>query len=219
MSVVNPLLRFMVRHPALTAVAGGGAITASDLQRHAEQVEAETMRNRLGVPGGKFVYSEFDEFTNRKKYLAEKVAFLKSAAHPSADPIDPAGILIGERGFLAGAGSETAKQVIKGLTGGVGRAARKFKEKVVLEPKREKILEEIVTEDPVVSTYEKESPGAAAKAYSSMRRFAPELSTDPNVVAAYLREAAQTGGTTNYLTIKQLAETEAAINRAQGREV
>jgi len=213
MPSISPLLRFMVRHPALTAGTGGTAVLASNLGDRAQKLEAEIMRNRLGAPGGKFVYSEFNKFAARKKFLTEKTAFSKLAAE-----FDPVESLVGDKGFLGGAGSETARQIIQGVSGGVGRAARKVKDKIVLEPKREKILEEVVTDDPVVSVYEKESPGAAEKAYSSMRRFAPELSTDPNVVAAYLREAAQTGGAANYMTIKQLAETEAAINKAQGRQ-
>jgi hypothetical protein len=202
----------MVKHPALTAAAGGGAVAATELQGHSEKLEAEIMRNRLGSPGGKFVYSELDEFASRKKYLAEKTAFLKTSEERSFDPARSVG-----EGFMSGAGGETAKQLIQGVAGGVGRAARGIKNKVVLEPKREQLLRELLEEDPVIADYEKESPGTAEKAYSSMRRFAPELSTDPNVVASYLREAAQTGGAANYMTIKQLAETEAAINKAQGR--
>jgi hypothetical protein len=200
------LLKFMVKHPVLTAGVGGGAYASTQLGQHAEKVEAELMRNRLGAPGGKFVYSELQEFEAKKKHLSEKVAFLKTAEGEFAGA------------FVGGAGGETARQVIQGVSKGVGRAANKIRDRVKLEPQREKILQQLIEEDPTVSTFEKESPGSSAKAYASMRRFAPELSTDPNVVAAYLREAAQTGGAANYMTIKQLAETEAAINKAQGRE-
>ena len=209
MSTVSPLFKFLARHPAIAAAGVGGTIAAQDLGERGEQLETEIMRNRLGSPGGKYVYSSFEKFAERKKFLGEKLTFYKRA---DADvPAQLVGSLAG------GAGGETAKQVIQGLTGGVQRAARAIKDKAVLEPQRERILKEIVEEDPTVSAYESEAPGSAEKAFSSMRRVAPQLSTDPNVVAAYLREAAQTGGTTNYLTIKQLAETEAAINKAQGR--
>jgi hypothetical protein len=50
----------------------------------------------------------------------------------------------------------------------------------------------------------------------TMSRFAPELSTDPNVVTSFLRETAQTGGTMNHVMVKQLAEAEAAIQSAKG---
>jgi len=40
---------------------------------------------------------------------------------------------------------------------------------------------------------------------------APTLSMDPNVVTSFLREAAQTGGSINYMTLKQLAEAENAV--------
>lgn len=207
---LNPLLRFMVKHPALTATAGAGAILSGDIGDRAERLEAEIMRNRLGAPGGKFVYSELNKFAERKKYLEKKTSFVKKADDATiADAV--------ARAAAGGAAGATASKLMEGLSAGASRAARKVKDKLVLEPKRERILEELTAEDPVISVYEKESPGSAQQAYSSMRRFAPELSTDPNVVAAYLREAAQTGGAANHMMIKQLAETEAAINKAQGR--
>lgn len=221
MAGATPLFRFLLKHPAFTAAAGGGALAVGSLQDRADQLEAEIMRNRLGAPQGKFVYAELAEFSSRKKFLSEKTAFIKAAQgdtdYDTSQDFNPQQLLGGS--FLRGVGGETARQIIEGTGRGVGRSARKIKDKLVLEPQRQRILEEVITEDPVVSVYEKESPGAAARAYASMRRFAPELSTDPNVVAAYLREAAQTGGAANYMTIKQLAETEAAINKAQGRNV
>ena len=185
MTRISTLLSLAARHPALTATVGGGAIVANQLDDRAKKLEAEIMRNRLGAPGGKFVYSELDKFASRKKFLAEKTAF------EEPDSFNPVSSLV------RGAGSETAKQIIQGVAGGVGRAARKVKDKVVQEPKRKKILRELVVDDPVVSMYEEENPGSAERAYSSMRRFDPEMSTDPNVVAAYLIEAAQKGVATN----------------------
>ncbi len=203
---VSSLFRFMVKHPVATAAVGGGTLMSKELKTRGQKLEAEIMRNRLGTPGGKFVYSEFNEFATRKKFLNEKTAFVKCANESSI--VDA---------LAQGAAKGTATQLVDGVIQGAGRAARKIKDKMVLEPKREQILADLIEEDPVVSEYETGNPGATAKAFSSMRRFAPELSTDPNVVSAYLREAAQTGGAANYMTIKQLAETEAAINKAQGR--
>jgi hypothetical protein len=54
------------------------------------------------------------------------------------------------------------------------------------------------------------------KVYASMVSVAPTLSLDQNAVISFLREAAQTHGALNYMTIKQLAETEKAINETQG---
>jgi hypothetical protein len=48
-----------------------------------------------------------------------------------------------------------------------------------------------------------------------MVSVSPTLSMDRNVVTTFLREAAQTQGSINYMTIKQLAETEKAINEAR----
>ncbi|RLC86820.1 MAG: hypothetical protein DRJ03_07635 [Chloroflexi bacterium] len=168
---------------------------------HAQKLESEIMRNRLGSSGAKYVYAELDALDRRTEAASTKLAFYKAA----------------NTGLVEGLGKGIGSETAKGLRNVVVSAGRKIRDRVVLEPKREKILDEVLGSDPTVSAYEEESPGAAAKAYSSMRRFAPELSTDPNVVASYLRESAQTGGATNYLTIKQLADTEAAINKAQGR--
>ncbi len=41
-----------------------------------------------------------------------------------------------------------------------------------------------------------------------MKRFAPTLSSDPNAVRSFLREAATSGAGVNYNTIKLLAEAE-----------
>ena len=200
------MLGTALRHPALLLALGGGAVVASNLRQQGRELESEIMKNRLGAPGAKFVYAEFDNFAGRKRHLAEKLAFSKEA-----DETAVGDVIV--KGLAGGAAGES----VRGLRDVVGGAARKVKDRLVLEPRREKILEQILTEDPTVSAYEEESPGSAAQAYSSMKRVAPELSTDPNVVLSYLREAAQTGGSTNYMTIKQLAETEAAINKAKGR--
>jgi len=195
------MLGTVVKHPAVALGLGGGTLAMAASKGHAQKLESEIMRNRLGSSGAKYVYAELDALDRRTEAASTKLAFYKAA----------------NTGLVEGLGKGIGSETAKGLRNVVVSAGRKIRDRVVLEPKREKILDEVLGSDPTVSAYEEESPGAAAKAYSSMRRFAPELSTDPNVVASYLRESAQTGGATNYLTIKQLADTEAAINKAQGR--
>lgn len=206
-SSLREMLSTVVKHPVLALGLGGGALAATTAKGHAQKLESEIMRNRLGSSGAKYVYAELDALDQRTKLASEKLAFYKMAEGGGVGDL-----------VIGGAAKGVGSEAVKGLKNVITGAGRKIRDRVVLEPQREKILDEILVSDPTISAYEKESPGAAAKAYTSMRRFAPELSTDPNVVASYLREAAQTGGATNYLTIKQLADTEAAINRAQGKE-
>ena len=48
-----------------------------------------------------------------------------------------------------------------------------------------------------------------------MARYAPELSTDPNIVTAFLRHAAMSGGPIDHTMVKGLAEAEMAVQKAQ----
>lgn len=207
-TAVQRLLGMATEHPALLVSVGGGVLAASALKEHGQQLEKEIMQNRIGSPAAKYTYAELDALDARTERIAQKLAFYKVATGGSSDIVDA---------VIQGTAKSVGTEGVKGVGGLLASAGRKIRDRVVLEPQRELILDEILVSDPTISAYESESPGESARAYASMRRFAPELSTDPNVVASYLREAAQTGGATNYMTIKQLAETEAAINRAQGR--
>ena len=71
--------------------------------------------------------------------------------------------------------------------------------------------------DPIVSIQERANPGSTIQAYSTMVKFAPTLSTDPNIVTSFLRETSQSEGGLNPLTVKQLADTEQSVNKALGR--
>ena len=123
-------------------------------------------------------------------------------------------------------GGDVVRGVATGVTEaglqGIGRmlggAARSIKERLVLNKKREKIVDEITENDPYVSVFEQESPGSTIKAYSTMVRTAPTLSLDPNVATAFLRNSAQTGGVMDFATIKLLADAESAVNHATGKD-
>lgn len=51
-------------------------------------------------------------------------------------------------------------------------------------------------------------PEAMVSTFGTLRSFAPNLATDPNIVRSFLREAATSGGGINYSTIGVLAKTE-----------
>jgi hypothetical protein len=64
-------------------------------------------------------------------------------------------------------------------------------------------------EDDVLSQAD---PQQLSEAYHTMVRFAPTLATDKNAVKTFLRESVLYGTGPNHVAIKQLAETERAVN-------
>lgn len=202
---------------AATVGAVGALGTAAALpraDREGRKLEAEIMQNYTGAPGGKFVYGELDEFATRKRYLGEKVAMCKMA-----DGLPTYGDLVGagETGFASGLGKGIAQSGVEALGKLIRGTARSVKERMVLDKRREAIVDHIMQFDPIVSVQERVNPGSTIQAYSTMVKFAPTLSTDPNVVTSFLREASQSEGGINPLTVQQLAKTEEAINKALGR--
>ena len=210
-------------HPVATVGIAGTGVAVNNGLDSAEGVEQDILNNRTGAPMGHFVYAELDRFEQRKGYLDEKLAFEKGAGtvfnhQLQNDPADH-GIAWGPTGgteLAGGFGKAVGQQTVGGIASLLGSVADKLRDAMVLAPKREAIFEHLVQHDPVISQYEASQPGSAARAFMSMSRFAPELSTDPNVVTSFLRETAQTGGTLNHVMIKQLAEAEAAIQAAKG---
>jgi len=212
--------RFAAKHPVLTAGTAGVGVAGYGTLQHAKAEEQAIRDNYAGAPMGKYVFAELERFEDRKGYLDEKLAFEKVAVVFGGERDEKGGIAwaptIGAD-LSGGFGKAVGQQTVGGIASLLGSVADSLRDKIVLAPKREAIFTHLVQHDPVISQYEASQPGSAARAYMSMSRFAPELSTDPNVVTSFLRETAQTGGTLNHVTIKQLAEAEAAIQAATGR--
>jgi len=212
--------RFAVKHPLLTAGAAGAGVVGYGTMQHAKAEEQAIRDNYAGAPMGKYVFAELERFEERKGYLNEKLAFEKVAVVFRDEMKSNGGIAwaptIGAD-LSGGFGKAVGQETIGGLASLLGSVADSLRNKIVLAPKREAIFAHLIQNDPVIAQYEASQPGSAARAYMSMSRFAPELSTDPNVVTSFLRETAQTGVTLNHVTIKQLAEAEAAIQAATGR--
>lgn len=201
------LLQFLKRHPAPAVAAGGLYLAAPELKQQAKTVENQIMANQLGSPYGKYVFASLDTFEEKKANLDNRLAFVKKAE-------DGPGTFQG--GLMKGFGSEAAKAGIGGIVGLLRGAGRKLKNTLYLDNRRHQLVENIVDNDPIISVFERENPGQSYNAYSTMASVAPTLSLDPNVVTSFLREAAQTGGPLNHLTVKQLAEAEHAVGKAQG---
>jgi hypothetical protein len=214
------VLNTVKNHPYATAGLVGGGVAVNEGLNHAEGLRQEILDNRTGAPMGHYVYAELARFEERKSYLDEKLAFEKNAAPIFNSNLDTGqGVAWGPTmgsDLSQGFGKAIGMQTVGGIATLLGAVADKLRDKMVLSPKREAIFEHLVRHDPVIAQYEASNPGSAARAFMTMSRFAPELSTDPNVVTSFLRETAQTGGTMNHVMVKQLAEAEAAIQSAKG---
>ncbi len=203
------LLSFLKKHPAIVAGGAGVGLGATELRTPAHHVENTIMREYLGAPGAKYSSCHImEKFAERKMELAAKVSFEKIAGDPT----------FGGQ-FVEGAGKGMGGGVVSEGLGAlrrlIGTAAQSISNRFVDEPKREKLVQQVLKHDPVISTAERESPGQALQAYQTMKQVAPALSTDPNVVQSYLRNAALSGGPIDFQTVRGLADAETSIQRAR----
>jgi hypothetical protein len=201
------------RNPGKSVLALGGVAgliaALPKAKQEAQNLQNGMMESYMRTPGGKYVYAELEKFAERKRYMGEKVASVKVAygeerAAPLFGDMVAGKFQEGLGTGIANAGLSAIGKLIRGTTRGV-------KERLFLDKQREQIIDHLVQNDPIVSVMERANPGMAIKAYASMVRFAPSLSLDPNVVTAFIREASQSSGGINPLTIQQLAQTEKAI--------
>ncbi len=197
------------KHPALIAGGVGVGLGAANMRGNAQRVENDIMREYVGAPGAKYSSCPImEKFAERKLLLSAKTQYEKQAADAA----------FGDS-FVQGAGQQTGKGVIStgidALRRLIGSAAQSISERFIQDPRREKIVQEVVKTDPTISSAERENPGQAYQAYRTMRRFAPALSTDPNVVTSFLRNSALSGGPMDFQTVRGLADAETSIQRAQ----
>ena len=205
--LVNRVPKIVTKHPVLTAGAIGTGIAASEIDRRARDTESTIMREQMGAPGSK--YAETVKTSALQAYHQACQGNTKEALDFSSIT-EHAG-----EGIGAGAGKAVATEGIGGLTSLLRNIFLKAKDKTIDEPKRQKIVSNLLEQDPIVSSYERESPGGPQQAFSSMSRWAPELSTDANIVRSFLRQAAQTGGTLDYPSLKALTDAETSALKAR----
>lgn len=202
------------KHPVGATVVGGGAIAAGNAYGPAAtELESEFMRNRLGAPDAKFVYAQ--------EKVAEQLVslFVKEATSPASSPTTFNSFWSeGVKGLGKGVGVGLGAAGVLVLTDILRKAGRGLSQKLLYDHKRKDLLREILVSDPIISTFEENNPGMVLRIYASMVTVAPTLSMDRNAVTSFLREAAQTHGAVNYMTIKQLADTEKAILGTTGDE-
>jgi hypothetical protein len=225
--------KFIKKHPALVAGGVGVGYGASQLRKPVHQLEGSIMREYVGAPGAKYSSADLEKFAERKKFLDVKLAFEKVGGKAAMMPpiyINPPPQDINvnmppkppqnwttafTQGLGGGVGGGIAAEGIGAIRRLLGMTAQSINERLIQDPTRKKIVQTAVSEDPDVKTLEKQQPGSAARAYSTMARYAPELSTDPNVVTAFLRHAAMSGGPVDHTMVKGLAEAETAVQKAK----
>jgi hypothetical protein len=215
MGLLKGIVKMPVKHPiASLGLVGTGASIAAGV-KPAEELEGEIMKNYTGTPGGKYVYAELEVVAARKSFLEKKTAFEKSAFEPRLT----GGALFGHsltEGLGMGIGKSVGQagiDIIRALVTGVGNSARLGP--TTLNQQQKMLVARIVQSDPMLHTFNAENPGILENAYTTMVHTAPHVSEDPNVVLSFLREASQTGGTINYMTMKHLAEAEKAFMEAR----
>jgi hypothetical protein len=205
---------FAKKHPVPVMFTAGTGIGVARAETPYNQAQDEIMREYLKAPGAKYSSCTLlDQFTERKMYLSSKVAFEKKATLP--DEKQPSFDQTLTTSTSSAVGKGVVNEGIAALRRLIGASAQTIADRFVAEPKRKKIVNEVIRKDPVIHSAERENPGQVAQAYGTMKRFAPTLSTDPNVVTSFLRNTALTGGPMDFQTIKGLADAEAAVQRAK----
>lgn len=207
------LIETVQRHPVASTIGAGTLAAAGTAYGpRATELESEFMKNRLGAPDGKFVYAT-EKVAQKIEAMFVKEAVGGVDVNPSTwNTVWRKGLESMSSGVGAGVGGAG----VLVLTDILRKAGRGLSQKLVYDNKRKDMLRTILASDPIISTFEAQNPGMCLKVYASMVSVAPTLSLDPNAVTSFLREAAQTHGAINYMTIKQLAETEKAISDAAG---
>jgi hypothetical protein len=113
-------------------------------------------------------------------------------------------------GMAKGVGGGLSSAAVSGVSGLI----KKLHESFIIDPKRKKLFESVVRNDPVIHDAIERNPSAAKtvlESFETMVRFAPSLTQDVNAVRSFLREAVVGGASgVNYATIKSLIETEKA---------
>jgi hypothetical protein len=197
------------KRPVLTAGAVGVGIGAANSADSAERLERKLMHNTYGDSK----YSScplMSKFAEKRLGLAARLPFEKVA---EGGPPGFASTMTG--GLAQGIGAQTGRESVGGIRALLGHAFQAMKEVFFVDPKREKMVQQITETDPVVKTHEREQPGTIQQAYKTMARFAPTLSTDPNLATSFLRNAAMSGGALDYQVVKGLADAEAAVQKAR----
>jgi len=112
------------------------------------------------------------------------------------------------KAFANSVGKEMGKKTV-GLLGDILSKAVQAPAEMLGSRARAGVFQMLQKEDEVISQAD---PQQLAEAYHTMVRFAPTLATDKNAVKTFLRESTLYGTGPNFMSIKQLADAEKAVN-------
>lgn len=113
-----------------------------------------------------------------------------------------------------------ASGLTQGVSTGIGQAlgnlllapiewaAGKGHKMLVTDPKQHAAYERAVQTDPHLQATHQSAPEMLPTLFSTMRKFAPSVATDPLAVRTFLTHGVTTGGNLDFATLKLLAETE-----------
>ena len=93
-----------------------------------------------------------------------------------------------------------------------GQREIKGQQMIMLAPQHDAAFS-MATKDSIISQAD---PHLVHSAFETMKRFAPNLATDPNAVRSFLRESATWGEGPSYATIKNLTDAERSVASTGG---
>jgi len=113
-----------------------------------------------------------------------------------------------DEAFTTAIVGDLATRTVDIIGDAVSKSMKAVKERQMLSPMRHAIINQLKREDDIIAA----APNKRIfEAYHTMSEFAPTLSTDKNAVKSFLREAAQHEGGIDFMSIKGLADAEAAV--------
>lgn len=212
MNLANRIGKAILKHPVAATGTAGVGVAMVDNADKANELHSTLNRLYMGVPSEKYSdCTPLEKFADHKEDLTARTLFVKLADKiPSKS--------FGES-FEEGVGKQVGIGVATGgitlLRHLVGNMVQSLRDRGFTGSKRQSILQNIVSTDPHIRTFDEENPGKIEEAYETMVKFAPTLSTDPHVVLSFLRNVAMSGSALSYHDIKGLADAEAAVLHAR----
>lgn len=214
MGLLSGTAKFVVKHPVTAMGIAGTGASVAQIPKPGDELEEEIMKNYTGTPGAKYVFAELNAVAERKEYLEKKACSLMKSAAQYPPPTFGESLVGGLGQGIGKAVGQAGVDVIRALVSAAGNAMSLGTSS--LNTQKKMLLDRVIKGDPMLLVFDKQNPGVLLNAYTTMVRTAPHVSEDPNVVVSFLREASQTGGSINYVTMKHLAEAERAFMEARG---
>lgn len=94
------------------------------------------------------------------------------------------------------------------MTAPLSWAIQKGKKRFITDPGQDRAYDKAVMSDPQLQAAHRDAPEMLPTLFSTLRKFAPSVATDPLAVRTFLTHGVATGGNLDFATLKLLAETE-----------